>query len=801
MKQKLLFLLLALLPSAMAWAAVGDEFVYNGMKYTVTSESPKEVELTEYDGEMPTGTLTLISYVQGYNVTSIGDGAFESCVGLDKVVIPNGVRSIGECAFQSTAINSVTIPSTVTSIGAGAFANCHLLTSIDLPAGIKTIEPGTFSWCGKLTSVGIPEGVTSIGAQAFYDCGDLASVDIPSSVTTIGEWAFYSCSALRLVTIPAAVTSIGNGAFAYCEAMTDVYMRADPTQLAWDAEPVWSDATWQEYCQRLPDFKPDGSTKIHIDRGTDWSAFEYKANGQFVYDGLGVGDEFNDSKLRYKVTGLSPATVEVLGPVGTPSGTITINATVGQFAITSIGGDAFLGCTAVTDVYCYANPQALTWEDTGMNDFKPGKATSMHVPKSSNWSSFTGKLNVTIYNDLITAVGDGFQYNGLWYQVTNVKPREVELFHVGDNNPTGDLVIPAYADGWAVTRIASNTFTSCDGLTSVTIPETVTSIGRDAFYRCTGVTDVYCNADLNRLEWTESGRDDFKADGSTLCHVTDAEAWQTKFGATVNVTFVEKVVSVALNDATPYTQTTLTDATYATYTKTIGADRVGKHQAWMLPFDYTITEDDEDYFHFYRINMIANAAAPGEGSASGDMWVFLTKMSAGNVLHANMPYVYKPKTTVMDYAFTTENATLQPRKTEMLAKSETLQDIYKFYGTYEDTEATGADPFYYVNTNGGLSYGDNVTVGPFRWIIRRESKYGDEPGYVKEMHFVDGEEDDETGISLTPDLSPGRGEIYNLAGQMVNGKWVNGKWQDGKWQDGKLPKGIYIVSGKKILVK
>ena len=279
MKQKLLFLLLALLPSAMAWAAVGDEFVYNGMKYTVTSESPKEVELTEYDGEMPTGTLTLISYVQGYNVTSIGDRAFESCDEVDKVVIPNGVRSIGECAFQSTAINSVTIPSTVTSIGAGAFANCHLLTSIDLPAGIKTIEPGTFSWCGKLTSVGIPEGVTSIGAQAFYDCGDLASVDIPSSVTTIGERAFFSCSALRLVTIPAAVTSIGNGAFVYCEAMTDVYMRADPTQLAWDAEPVWSDAKWQVICQRLPDFKPDGSTKIHIDRGTDWSAFEYKANG------------------------------------------------------------------------------------------------------------------------------------------------------------------------------------------------------------------------------------------------------------------------------------------------------------------------------------------------------------------------------------------------------------------------------------------------------------------------------------------------------------------------------------------
>ena len=252
------------------------------------------------------------------------------------------------------------------------------------------------------------------------------------------------------------------------------------------------------------------------------------------------------------------------------------------------------------------------------------------------------------------------------------------------------------------------------------------------------MTDVYCNANPDKLEWSEYGRDDFKSDGSTLCHVTDAEAWQAKFGATVNVTFVEKVVSVTLDDATPYTQTTVTDASSATYRKTVTSDRVGKYQAWMVPFDYTVTSADLTQFQFYKINMIANAAAPGEGSASGDMWVFLTKMSAGDVLYANMPYVYKPKQMVTDYEFTTANATLQPRKTDMLAKSETLEDIYKFYGTYEDTEATGADPFYYVNTNGGLSYGDNVTVGPYRWIIRTESKLGGTSAYVKEMHFVDG---------------------------------------------------------------
>ena len=49
------------------------------------------------------------------------------------------------------------------------------------------------------------------------------------------------------------------------------------------------------------------------------------------------------------------------------------------------------------------------------------------------------------------------------------------------------------------------------------------------------------------------------------------------------------------------------------------------------------------------------------------------------------------------------------------------------------------------------------------------------------------------------------GAVYNLAGQMVNGKWsmVNGQWSmvNGKWSmvNDKLPKGVYIVNGKKIL--
>ena len=92
----------------------------------------------------------------------------------------------------------------------------------------------------------------------------------------------------------------------------------------------------------------------------------------------------------------------------------------------------------------------------------------------------------------------------------------------------------------SVMSIGSEAFLGCNSLTSVTISDSVMSIGADVFYWCTSVTDVYCYPNPANLTWDEDGKDDFKDDGSTHCHVK-AEylaAYQTKFGSTVNVTFV-----------------------------------------------------------------------------------------------------------------------------------------------------------------------------------------------------------------------------------------------------------------------
>lgn len=67
--------------------------------------------------------------------------------------------------------------------------------------------------------------------------------------------------------------------------------------------------------------------------------------------------------------------------------------------------------------------------------------------------------------------------------------------------------------------IYDSAFIYCSSAKTVTIPSTVTLIGEDAFWNCTDVTDVYCYPNPANLTWTETDKDDFKADGSTICHV------------------------------------------------------------------------------------------------------------------------------------------------------------------------------------------------------------------------------------------------------------------------------------------
>ena len=111
---------------------------------------------------------------------------------VEKVVIENGVTSIGKCSFwehdRPHYLKSVVIGNSVKSIGESAFTDCSNLTSVSIPNSVTSIGEWAFSGCSSLTFVSIPNSVTSIENAAFYGCSSLTSIQsLPISVLVRGE--------------------------------------------------------------------------------------------------------------------------------------------------------------------------------------------------------------------------------------------------------------------------------------------------------------------------------------------------------------------------------------------------------------------------------------------------------------------------------------------------------------------------------------------------------------------------------------------------------------------------------------
>ena len=179
----------------------------DGIYYKLVSQT-KEATVTRNPNNY-TGSVDIPASItydeETYTVTSIGGGAFQHCIGL----------------------TSVTIPNSVTSIGVEAFIECSGLTAVTIGNGVTKIEKFSFIGCSSLTSVTIPYSVTSIGEGAFHECSGLTEVSIPSSVTSIGEGAFGNCSRVTTIWISSGVKEIGSYAFAGCPKLIDVYCLAE----------------------------------------------------------------------------------------------------------------------------------------------------------------------------------------------------------------------------------------------------------------------------------------------------------------------------------------------------------------------------------------------------------------------------------------------------------------------------------------------------------------------------------------------------------------------------------------------
>lgn len=234
-------------------------------------------------------------------------------------------------------------------------------------------------------------------------------------------------------------------------------------------------------------------------------------------------------------------------------------------------------------------------------------------------------------------------------------------------------------------------------------------------------------------------------------------------------TLVEDII--VLTDGIAYTNDEdITNAKVA-YKRTFGADRANVFQAWMVPFDYTLTATDVANFDFYEINTIEYA----EQDNTTKMKIRLSSAkAAGNELEANMPYIYMPKSAVGEYTFKAESVTLTAADGATVRKNFGVASgvSVDFYSVYQNTKPTDENFIYYMSKAGKVGYSRLSTsgfagVGPFRWIFKVSGTNA--PSTAFTFGFAADEDDDVTAVSSA--AAEAEGEVvgyYTLNGQKVS---------------------------------
>ncbi len=438
--------------------------VFNGCTGMVTAN----IDCPTIPVSFLNGKTSLQTVVIGPHVGTIGATAFRNCTGLSSVSIADGVTIIGNSAFNGcTALTSIAIPSTVTTMGtyifqgcsqlatatfgsginitsipAGLFMECTVLGNVTIPSGVTSIGQDAFRKCYGFTSISVPSGVTSIGGYAFDNCSNATSVSLPTGLTTIGEFAFRNDYKLTSFTIPSTVTTIGNYVFSYCSGLTSIEIPNSVTSLGtyvFNNCTNLQSVTFAAGCQITT--LQDRMFRLC----ENLTSFEVPASVKT----LGAG-AFRESSLA-TVTFEAGSQLTTIGdnafyPLENLT-TITIPRTV-----KTLGAEAFRGCSSLASVIFESGSQLTTISE---------KAFML----CSSLTSFT-------FPSTVKTIGDkAFQ------ECTS-------------------LASVTFEAGCSPTRLSA--FSACTSLDNVTIPSSVTSIGR--FDGCTSLTSIVIPASVTSID-------------------------------------------------------------------------------------------------------------------------------------------------------------------------------------------------------------------------------------------------------------------------------------------------------------
>ena len=433
-------------------------------QFTFTTNADNTLTITGYTGS--NSVIVIPSTTNGYPITSIGEAAFDS-PNLTSVTIPNSITSIGDYAFWACInLASLALPGSITNIGAGAFSSCWSLTNVEIPASVTSIGNSPFIYCTNLTAITVDaanpaysstDGVLFNKDQTIllqFPCGKVGSYAIPDSVTGLADDAFGiddqgypeldspACPGLTNLIIPGSITNIADYAFADCVGLTSITLQSGISSIGFDAF---------ANCQNLTSVTIPGGV-INLGAGA-FTGCGSLASVTLENGLTSIGDNAFETCLELV--------------------SITVPASV-----TNIGTNAFGFCIDLRSVYFLGNAPGLG-NDTSVFSGN-WDATAYYLPDKTGWgSSFDGiPATEELYPSVFT------------YTITN-----------GAINITGymgsddTVVIPNTIGGLTVRSVENFAFFGCSNLKSATISAGVTNIETWVFASCYQLTSINVETD------------------------------------------------------------------------------------------------------------------------------------------------------------------------------------------------------------------------------------------------------------------------------------------------------------------
>lgn len=374
------------------------------------------------------------------SVTQIKETAFEGCSGeahifcnindkafvgalFSKVVLDDCVTALGqECFMDCTELKEVVLSKGLTSIPYCAFQNTAI-ESIIIPNTITVLEEGAFYQCGKLKHISLPDSVDVIGQAAFADCTSLIEIQMPTNMSSIGESAFSGCTSLIECIIPEGVTSIEEKLFHGCVNLESLSLPSTLISL--------SGAFYN--CGKLTRLN---LTDINIWLRLTPSNVSGFLGGQHPFSDSPGGDIYVNGELLTDL--VIPNNILKINGYLFQNCTSLRSLTIGS-RVTEIGDSAFNGCR---------NLSSITF--------------SKSTTKYGNYAFYdTGITEITITENMANA-NTGY---GLFASCINLSKVIIQ---------EGVTMIP-------VAMFGGGESIGCENLTSVTIPTSVKTIGRNAF--------------------------------------------------------------------------------------------------------------------------------------------------------------------------------------------------------------------------------------------------------------------------------------------------------------------------------